>query len=159
MRVIQNDHHIAWTSPIWVTIGAMPPPPFQIVSVFPNPFNPSVVVRFTLPAPAITTTEVWAVDGTRVAVLARDRTYPAGDNLRTTMDSGSPYPPQTPSSTDRRLASHLADYALEAEPDDTNVRSIVQALYEERAVEETGLMGTNLFRSAAAYAKAGRPFR
>jgi alkyl sulfatase BDS1-like metallo-beta-lactamase superfamily hydrolase len=59
---------------------------------------------------------------------------------------------------DLRLASHLADYALEAEPDDVEVRKGVAALYEQRADREEGLMSENLFRSAAVYAAKGRPF-
>jgi glyoxylase-like metal-dependent hydrolase (beta-lactamase superfamily II) len=61
--------------------------------------------------------------------------------------------------SDLPLACHLADYALEAQPDDTEVRRMVAALYEQRAAAETSLMARNLFRSAAAYARAGRPFR
>jgi glyoxylase-like metal-dependent hydrolase (beta-lactamase superfamily II) len=57
------------------------------------------------------------------------------------------------------LACHLADYALEAQPDDPEVQRTVAALYEQRAAKETSLMARNLFRSAAAYARAGRPFR
>jgi len=60
---------------------------------------------------------------------------------------------------DLRLACHLADYALEAEPSNEAVRARVSALYEQRAAAEPSLMGVNLFRSAAAYAREGRPFR
>jgi alkyl sulfatase BDS1-like metallo-beta-lactamase superfamily hydrolase len=60
---------------------------------------------------------------------------------------------------DLRLACHLADYALEAQPGDPDVQGAVAALYEERAAGETSLMARNLFRSAAAYARAGRAFR
>jgi len=60
--------------------------------------------------------------------------------------------------TDLPLACHLADYALEAQPDDPQVRRMVAALYEQRAAAETSLMARNLFRSAAAYAREGRPF-
>jgi glyoxylase-like metal-dependent hydrolase (beta-lactamase superfamily II) len=59
---------------------------------------------------------------------------------------------------DLRLACHLADYALEAAPGDTHVNEIVARIYEQRAVSETSLMAIDLFRSAAAYARAGRPF-
>src|SRR5690606_9398930 len=59
---------------------------------------------------------------------------------------------------DLAAACHLADYALEADPDDPAVREAVAALYERRAAGEPGLMAANLFRSAAAYARAGRPF-
>jgi alkyl sulfatase BDS1-like metallo-beta-lactamase superfamily hydrolase len=57
-----------------------------------------------------------------------------------------------------RTACHLADSALEADPHDTTVREIVAALYEQRAAGESSLMARNLFRSAAAYAREGRPF-
>jgi glyoxylase-like metal-dependent hydrolase (beta-lactamase superfamily II) len=61
--------------------------------------------------------------------------------------------------SDLPLACHLADYVLEAQPDDPEVRHAVASLYEQRAGGETSLMARNLFRSAAAYARAGRPFR
>jgi glyoxylase-like metal-dependent hydrolase (beta-lactamase superfamily II) len=57
-----------------------------------------------------------------------------------------------------RLACHLADYALEAAPSDESVRSGVAAVYEARAECETSLMAVNIYNSAAAYARAGRPF-
>ena len=61
-------------------------------------------------------------------------------------------------SGDMRLAGHLADYALEAAPDDQEVRETVASLYETRAAQERGLMSENLYKSAAVYARAGRPF-
>ena len=60
---------------------------------------------------------------------------------------------------DLALACHLADYALEADPADPAVQQAVAVLYERRAGGETSLMATNLFRSAAVYARTGRPFR
>jgi alkyl sulfatase BDS1-like metallo-beta-lactamase superfamily hydrolase len=60
---------------------------------------------------------------------------------------------------DFRLACHLADYALEAAPSDTSVQEMVATVYDKRAEAETSLMAINIFNSAAAYAKAGRPFR
>jgi glyoxylase-like metal-dependent hydrolase (beta-lactamase superfamily II) len=59
---------------------------------------------------------------------------------------------------DLRLAGHLADYALEAAPEDPKVRDAVAAVYERRAAAESSLMARNLFHSAAAYAREGRPF-
>jgi glyoxylase-like metal-dependent hydrolase (beta-lactamase superfamily II) len=56
------------------------------------------------------------------------------------------------------LACHLADYALEADPADPRIREGVAGIYERRAEGESSLMATNLFRSAAAYAREGRPF-
>lgn len=57
-----------------------------------------------------------------------------------------------------RLASHLADSALEAAPADPQVQAKVAAVYEARAQSEQSLMAINIFNSAAAYARAGRPF-
>ncbi len=61
-------------------------------------------------------------------------------------------------SGDVRTACHLADYALEAAPADPEVQAKVAALYDRRADGETSLMTINIFNSAAAYARAGRPF-
>jgi glyoxylase-like metal-dependent hydrolase (beta-lactamase superfamily II) len=57
-----------------------------------------------------------------------------------------------------RIACHLADFALEAAPSDATVREKVALIYENRANTETSLMAINIFNSAAAYARAGRPF-
>jgi glyoxylase-like metal-dependent hydrolase (beta-lactamase superfamily II) len=57
-----------------------------------------------------------------------------------------------------RLACHLADFALEAEPQNAAIQAKVAAVYEQRAEQETSLMTINIFNSAAAYAKAGRPY-
>jgi alkyl sulfatase BDS1-like metallo-beta-lactamase superfamily hydrolase len=59
---------------------------------------------------------------------------------------------------DFRLACHLADYAMEASPGDGEVQAKVAAVYEARAAREQSLMTINIFHSAAAYARAGRPF-
>ncbi|MFE7399851.1 alkyl sulfatase dimerization domain-containing protein [Streptomyces sp. NPDC057557] len=59
---------------------------------------------------------------------------------------------------DLPLACHLADYALEADSADQQVADGVAHLYGMRAATEPGLMATNLYRSAASYAKARRPF-
>ena len=60
---------------------------------------------------------------------------------------------------DLRLAGHLADFALEADPDDESVRDAASAVYEARAEAEDSLMAKNLYNSAANYARAGRRFR
>ncbi|MFW6052201.1 MAG: alkyl sulfatase dimerization domain-containing protein [Myxococcota bacterium] len=60
---------------------------------------------------------------------------------------------------DLQLASHLADYALEAAPEDGQVQEAVARIYEARARSERSLMAINLFNSAAEYARSGRPFR
>jgi hypothetical protein len=59
---------------------------------------------------------------------------------------------------DHRLACHLADFALEAAPSDPQVQANVAAIYDKRAAAEQSLMAINIFNSAAAYARAGRPF-
>lgn len=58
-----------------------------------------------------------------------------------------------------RLATHLVDYALEAAPGNESVRDAAETVYETRADAEESLMGTNIFLSAAEYARTGRPFR
>jgi alkyl sulfatase BDS1-like metallo-beta-lactamase superfamily hydrolase len=58
-----------------------------------------------------------------------------------------------------RLACHLADYALEAEPENDEVCDAVAEVYTERAEDETSLMSSNIFRSAGAYADEGRTFK
>ena len=61
------------------------PQPFRIVSVAPNPFNPSTTVHFTLPGLMPVSVEIWSVAGERVRVLADKRLFDAGDN-RVTWD-------------------------------------------------------------------------
>jgi alkyl sulfatase BDS1-like metallo-beta-lactamase superfamily hydrolase len=60
---------------------------------------------------------------------------------------------------DQRLACHLADYALEAAPDDEAVRAAVANVYEERADTASDLMSANIYASATEYAEQGRRFR
>jgi glyoxylase-like metal-dependent hydrolase (beta-lactamase superfamily II) len=59
---------------------------------------------------------------------------------------------------DYRLACHLADFALEADPTNESVRGLVASIYDNRANTESSLMAVNIFNSAAAYARAGRAF-
>jgi len=56
------------------------PRPFRIVSVSPNPFNPSTTVRFTLPTAMRVTAGVWSVTGARVRVLANKQQFGPGNN-------------------------------------------------------------------------------
>lgn len=55
------------------------------------------------------------------------------------------------------LACHLADYALEAPPDDPVIAEGVAALYTDRGARESSLMATNLYRSAATGALSRLP--
>ncbi|MFF0445905.1 alkyl sulfatase dimerization domain-containing protein [Streptomyces sp. NPDC004609] len=59
---------------------------------------------------------------------------------------------------DLRLACHLADWAVETDPADERVRAEAAAVYEARAEAEESLMAVNIYRSAAQYAREGRPF-
>ena len=56
------------------------PMPFQIVSVAPNPFNPSTTVHFTLPAAMPVTATIHSVTGGRVRVLAAQEQFESGEN-------------------------------------------------------------------------------
>ncbi len=56
------------------------------------------------------------------------------------------------------VACHLADFALEAAPDDLAVQEAVAGIYDRRAESESSLMAVNLYNSAASYAREGRPF-
>jgi hypothetical protein len=56
------------------------PQPFRIVSVSPNPFNPSTTIRFTLPAAMPVTADISSVTGARVRVLANNQQFSPGDN-------------------------------------------------------------------------------
>jgi hypothetical protein len=67
--------------------------PFGIVSVSPNPFNPSTTVRFTLPAAMPVTAEIWSAAGARIRALANEKPFGPGDNQLTwdgRTDQGSP---------------------------------------------------------------------
>ena len=59
---------------------------------------------------------------------------------------------------DLRVACHLADLALEADPDDPDVQDFVAGLYESRSGQESAMMAINLFSAAADFARRGRPF-
>ncbi|ADQ69072.1 alkyl sulfatase-like hydrolase [Halogeometricum borinquense DSM 11551] len=60
---------------------------------------------------------------------------------------------------DERLACHLADYALEADPENEAVQTAVANVYEARAEATEDMMSANIFASSVKYANEGRPFR
>ncbi|AFK20720.1 MBL fold metallo-hydrolase (plasmid) [Haloferax mediterranei ATCC 33500] len=60
---------------------------------------------------------------------------------------------------DKRLACHLADYALEADPDNETVHAVVADIYDERAASSEDMMSANIFASMVKYANEGRTFR
>lgn len=82
LRVVQQDEHRAWSSPVWVTIDQIPepqsPPSFKIVSITPNPFNTSTTITFSQPAQSPVTIEIWSVDGKRIRTLTSGKYYPVG---------------------------------------------------------------------------------
>lgn len=57
-----------------------------------------------------------------------------------------------------QVASHLADVALEARPDDDRVQDVVADHYERRSEREEDSLSTNLFAAASEYAEQGRPY-
>jgi hypothetical protein len=65
-----------------VTGVEMPQPSngFELVSVFPNPFNPSATMVFLLPEAMSVSAEVYGIDGRPVRVLARGRAFGQGKN-------------------------------------------------------------------------------
>jgi hypothetical protein len=80
VRVVQGDQHLAWSSPIWVNRRNAPPldeGTYGVVT-YPNPFNPSVTVLFSLPDAAPVTVKVWSVDAKPVATLANAEHYGKG---------------------------------------------------------------------------------
>lgn len=58
-----------------------------------------------------------------------------------------------------RLACHLADYAVEAAPENERVETAATAVYEACADDADSLMAANLYSSARSYVEDGRPFR
>jgi hypothetical protein len=60
-------------------VGSDAPTPFSIVSVSPNPFNPSTTVHFTLPAAMPVSVDILSVTGARVRVLVDQRPVGPGD--------------------------------------------------------------------------------
>lgn len=58
-----------------------------------------------------------------------------------------------------RRAAGLADFALEAAPENEAVQERVAAVYRTRAEHANSLMARNIYNSAAAYADDGRPYR
>ncbi len=54
-----------------------------VVSIFPNPFNPSTTIRFALPEAMPATVEVYDVGGRRIRTLAGEKPFEPGENVLT----------------------------------------------------------------------------
>jgi alkyl sulfatase BDS1-like metallo-beta-lactamase superfamily hydrolase len=57
---------------------------------------------------------------------------------------------------DARLASHLIEHAVTAEPANQRAHSLRTRIYETRAGEQTSQMARNIFRFAAASSRVGK---
>jgi hypothetical protein len=60
--------------------GAGAPEALRVLSIHPNPFNPSATLRFEIGERAAVVADVWSVTGERVKVLADNVTFDAGEN-------------------------------------------------------------------------------
>ena len=66
-----------WYSTTDASSGEKATPPFKLLPIYPNPFNPQTKIEFTLTVESNVKLEILDVLGRRVATLA-DRTYKAG---------------------------------------------------------------------------------
>jgi alkyl sulfatase BDS1-like metallo-beta-lactamase superfamily hydrolase len=57
---------------------------------------------------------------------------------------------------DARLASHLIEHAVAAEPDSGEAHELRSRIYESRAAGQTSQMARNIFRYAAASSRIGK---
>ena len=55
-----------------------------------------------------------------------------------------------------RLASHLVEHAVAAEPANQQAHALRAEIYETRASEQTSQMARNIFRFAAASSRIGK---
>ncbi len=78
-----------------VVEDGVPPPLFSLGQNFPNPFNPSTAIRFTLPEAARVTLAIFDIAGRLVATLVKDELRPAGEqrlDWSGRSDTGRPLP-------------------------------------------------------------------
>jgi alkyl sulfatase BDS1-like metallo-beta-lactamase superfamily hydrolase len=57
---------------------------------------------------------------------------------------------------DLRLACHLIETAVLADPENKNLHEIRAGIYQQRVKQETSLMAKGIFRHAAAESEANR---
>jgi hypothetical protein len=70
-------------------VSSSPPPDFQLFPNYPNPFNPSTVIEFSLPHEELVTLKVYSELGQEVGVLVDERKQ-AGKHLVTFNGHGLP---------------------------------------------------------------------
>ena len=56
-----------------VSVTESSPIPFHLLSVFPNPFNPSTAITFSLPSPGRATLAVYSITGQKIRELVSER--------------------------------------------------------------------------------------
>ena len=75
-----SDHAPVWTRFQFTGEPVELPSEITVAPNYPNPFNPSTVIPFSLPEPSTVTVEVFDVLGRKVANLADQQNFPAGEN-------------------------------------------------------------------------------
>ncbi len=75
-----SDHAPVWTRFQFTGEPVELPREIVVEPNYPNPFNPSTIIPFSLPEPSIITVEVYDALGRRVAIAADQQNFPAGDN-------------------------------------------------------------------------------
>jgi endonuclease/exonuclease/phosphatase family metal-dependent hydrolase len=75
-----SDHAPVWTRFQFTGEPVELPTEIVVEPNYPNPFNPSTIIPFSLPEPSSVTIEVYDVLGRKVATLADQQNFPAGEN-------------------------------------------------------------------------------
>ncbi|MFO7799494.1 MAG: DUF5689 domain-containing protein [Rhodohalobacter sp.] len=75
-----SDHAPVWTRFQFTGEPVELPTEIVVEPNYPNPFNPTTVIPFSLPEPTPVTVEVFDVLGRKVATLVDQQIFPAGEN-------------------------------------------------------------------------------
>ena len=87
-RLVVNTNGLLYIAPaqcpLGVTaVGSVPGPVDLALDIYPNPFNPRMVIAFELPRPAVATLEIHNLAGRRVRTLVNGEVLPGGPQQRT----------------------------------------------------------------------------